>query len=474
MSGKSSFLSQTLQSITTTKMREQDKRRKTFETRKAEILEAAQESSDERKRLSILLSGFKQLSSSNKGVWYVDEDRDSAIRNVTRYVEQSYRDPSVSTTILRQFEDNFRQKLDQESQRFNFADLYYRLLAEWTDAKSEPIVDSEKKEEDLDGSFEHVQKYNLQNLKDKFSSVVFTPLETDEVEIDNYLASFFEDDYAAGLLENTRKQIASFARSLKARPTPFNSIMLKSCIQALLTNDLLNDDAKMTLSEFSTNDVVLDEIADVLNLRFSDLDNWMWEADDGMYYEPRRQVNGKYRIMMDQDILQALFLHYIAVSWCAELKVLFRGLTYDSKFWKGPKQMTGDEKARRYYFSGSRPNTADGIVEDKMSTFRNTFLLSSLPNSLRDGSDPYGDDKDSNDDTKTGLGIRQLLLRQIASDVIIRRALHGDVAVVQSDLQWYATGYVTSLQIELVWQKHLIDPEKHPSCGFQRRCFIAC
>ena len=343
-------------------------------------------------------------------------------------------------TSLGQFESRLRQKLDQESQRFEFADLYYRLLAEWTDAKSEPIVESEKKEEELDGSFEHIQRFNLQNLKDKFSSVVFTPLETDEVEIELYLASLFEDDYAERLLQDIRKGVATFARNFKERTTPFNSAIVKSCIQALLTNDLLNDDAKMTLSEFSTNDVVLNEISDVLNLRFADIDNWSWEADEGMYYEPRRQANGKFRIMMDQDILQAIFLHYVAVEWCVELKQLFTRLPRDTKFWKGPRAMTADERTRSKFFTWSSPRAEQGLVAQQNNAFLETFLLSSLPNSLRDGSDPYGEDKDTDDETKTGLGIRQLLLRQIATDVIIRRALYGDVAVVQSDLQWYATG----------------------------------
>ena len=436
----SSFLSQTLQSITTTKTREQDKRRKTFEARRAKIVEEAQAASDERARLQVLLSGFQKLSSSNKGVWYVDDDRNNAVRNVSRYLEQSHRDPSVSSTLLRSFEENFRNKLDQESQRFAFADLYYRLLGEWTDGKSEPITKSDPKEEELDSSFEHVQKYNLENLRDKFSNVVFTPLETDEIEINQYMASFFEDDHAASILEKLRTEVASFASDLKALASPFNSAVLKSCIQALLTNDLLDDDAKMTLSEFSNNDVVLDEIADVLNLRFSDLDNWTWEADEGMYYEPRRQANGKYRIMMDQDILQALFLHYIAVSWCEKLKSLFRGLPEDYKFWKGSMKMTTDQLDRHRYFTGSTPASAKGLAYEKAATFRDTFLLSSLPNSLRDGSDPYGENNDEGDETKTGLAIRQTLLRQIATDVIIRRSLYGAVAVVQSDLQWYATG----------------------------------
>ena len=217
--------------------------------------------------------------------------------------------------------------------------------------------------------------------------------------------------------------------------------MLQQCIRALLSNDLLNDAAKSTLSEFTTNEVVLDEISDVLNLRFADMDNWSWQADDGMYYEPRRQLNGKYRIMMDMDILQAIFLHYIAISWCGHLKSVFAQLPNDGKFWAMPKHMTQEEKGRHYFFTGSYPSSSDGMTEKQRNTFLTTLLMSSLPSSLADGGDPYGEDKDNADDeTRTGLGMRQMFLRQLATDVLIRRSLHGEVAVVQSDLQWYATG----------------------------------
>lgn len=159
--------------------------------------------------------------------------------------------------------------------------------------------------------------------------MVCTPSETDEVEIDNCLNSLFEDEYAEVKLSHIRTKVARFAAQFKQRANPFDPEVLKQCIRALLTNDLLNNDAKATLSEFSTNDVVLLEIADVLNLRFFDLDK-----EEGMYYEPRKQANGKYRIMMDQDILQALFLHCIAVSWSEMLKQKFSKLANNDKFWR--------------------------------------------------------------------------------------------------------------------------------------------
>ncbi|KAF2259645.1 hypothetical protein CC78DRAFT_524503 [Lojkania enalia] len=439
MSTQSRFLSQTLQSITLTKTREQEKRRKTFENRKAEILQDVQDSHDEGSRIKLLINAFKNLPMSNRGVWYVDDNRESTVSNATSYLEQSQFDPSVSSAVLQGFEKKFHQILEQESQRFKFADLYHRLLIECTEANGAPIVESKLNKEELDGSFEHVQRFTLQQLREKFSNVVFTPLETDEVAIDGYLHSMFEDDHAATVLEECRTRVTKFGGEFISLTSPFTRSAVVDCIHALLTNDLLNDTAKITLNQFSTNEVVLDEIADVLNLRFSDIAQWSWEADEGMYYEPRRQTNGKYRIMMDQDILQAIFLHYIAVKWSSTLKTIFRSLVQDRKFWNEAEEMTTEQRARYAYFTGAKPFVGSSIKQYKISDFQANYFLSSMPSSLKDASDPYGGTSDSDNNPKSGRGIRQWLLRQIATDVIIHRSLYGEVAVVQSDLQWYAT-----------------------------------
>ena len=453
MNSKSTSLSQTLQAITSTKKHEQDKRRNVFETRKAKLLEAINSSDDQRVRLETLLSGFQDLFFNNKSVQHVNNEDKKSVQDMTHYLEQSKCDPSISPHILRRFETRMREKLDQESERYKFAALYYRLLAEWTTADSKPIFESGPKTEQSDGSFEHVQKYTLQNLKDKFSKVVFTPSNTDEVEIDAYLESLFDDEYAEGLLKRLRNSVVNFASEFKRRICPFDKSVLEKCIRALLTNDLLNDDAKATMSDFSKNDAVLGEIADVLNLRFSDIDNWSWEADEGMYYEPRRQTNGKYRIMMDQDILQAIFLHYIAVSWSAHLRGEFASLAMDDKFWRSASKPPMHAQVRHLYFTKQNPSTPASVAYAQRTTFQDEFLLSAMPKSLNHGADPYDENPDPNGDKKSGLAIRQLLLQQIATDVIIRRALHGDVAVVQSDLQWFATGlpHSTLLAVMRFW-----------------------
>lgn len=62
----------------------------------------------------------------------------------------------------------------------------------------------------------------------------------------------------------------------------------------------MSDLKKNTLEEFLKDEVVLAKIADVLNMRFVDLEGWSWDAnlDNGIPVAPCRQLNGKYRIVM--------------------------------------------------------------------------------------------------------------------------------------------------------------------------------
>lgn len=60
-----------------------------------------------------------------------------------------------------------------------------------------------------------------------------------------------------------------------------------------------------------------------------------------------------------------------------------------------------------------------------------------LPASLGAEEGDYEDDSDSRQ--KQPLNVKQLLLRTLGTEVMVQRSLHGEVALVQSDLQLFAT-----------------------------------
>ncbi|KAK1623671.1 hypothetical protein BDP81DRAFT_120432 [Colletotrichum phormii] len=311
-----SVLSKTLQSITDTKIRELEKQRTQYESRKTKILEEAKEYADQGGRISCLLHGVKELYS--KG-----HNDDPSIDNIDNLLAQSKYDTSVPPSILQASEDLLRSKLDVQSHKLSMAHLYSRFVTEWINPGSPMEGTDAAQLSKEDSSFEVIdhQKELLQNLRDQFEKVVFTPLETDEAEINAYLASIFSTRESEKALEDVRQRVAQSSKNFLQRTSPFNKTTLKMCIASLLQQDLLSDEKQAILREFDSNDVVLREIADVLNTRFADFDNWEWDAgEEGVSYLPRQQANGKYRIWMDEDVLQVIFIHWVGIKGCVSLK----------------------------------------------------------------------------------------------------------------------------------------------------------
>lgn len=323
--------------------------------------------------------------------------------------------------------------------------------------------------EDADDSFELVerQRQRLGELVDKFESVVFEPLETDEAEIVSFLDKLFPDEESQKELEKLRKKIADVSTRFMSEAAPFNEESLTSCIKGLLTEDILSDEKQAILRDFLESDIAKSEIADVLNMRFSDLKQWHWDAGkDGIRVMPRRGLNGKYRVWADDDILQMIFVQYIGIRLCNLLKPAlkdFMEVVYSRNVEGHMAPSAADLERRRFYLYNSIRINA--TIEDQRKTdYFAKFFLSQLPateTSLFDGDHKYDDDDDDDDSDDTSntdvvtspqkrSGIKQQLLRHLTAELLIHRLRNvthdtregpgNGVALVQTDLQWYATG----------------------------------
>jgi hypothetical protein len=443
MSSSTAALSRTLKTITLTKIRELEKQRKAYAQSKNAVLQAAKQvDADHRAKISLLLNGVEDLNPSSSSE--VD------LSNIRRWLEQSHFDSSIPDSMLHEFEEQLRSQLDVQTRRLDLGALYSRLLTEWlnpTESGNEQVTFEDPGA--LDGPFEVVEKDRLNQLKDKFKSVVFTPLETEEVEISLYLESLFSGDVGAKALGRLRDDVQRTGSHMLMSDDPFNARTIKWCLKGLLANDLLRDDKKVILQDFLRDEVARTEICDVLNMKFADIKNWQWDAgDEGLPVEPRRQLNGKYRIMMDEDVLDAIFLHYIGMTWCVGMKTILCDVARYTGIWKHQVNVSPYMGDRRRYFLGdhrSRAETNTGVEKERQNMYRDDFFLSQLPSSVYSGDGGYDNDDDPDPDSEDDGGkspkeVKQQLLRLLATEVQLQKTLHGKVAVVQSDFQWFCTG----------------------------------
>ncbi|KAK4242176.1 hypothetical protein C8A03DRAFT_40451 [Achaetomium macrosporum] len=408
MATPTSVLSKTLQSITLSKIRELESRHQSYEARKP-------------RPSRCLLEAVRELQPAAPRAAGLDNPN---LNNIQRWLDH--------------FSRQLRARLDIHSRKLDMAHLYSRLLTEWMD---QPLVEPLPTSDDPDNdSFELVerQRQRLSELVDKFESVVFQPLETDETEIRRFLDSLFPDEESQKELAKLRKRIADESADFMSEAAPFIEQSVTNCIKGLLTEDIVSDEKQAILREFLESDIAKSEIADVLNMRSSDLKQWQWNAGkDGIRVMPRRGLNGKYRFWADDDILQMIFVRYIGIRLCNLLNPAVKA--FMAVVLRRDLEAPSDtDRQRRQFYLNKENHYIHGVEKQRTSDYFEKFILAQLPateSSLFNGDVMYDDDDDSGL-AKGQSSIKQQLLRHLATELIVHRLR----ALVQTDLQWYGTG----------------------------------
>ncbi len=222
----------------------------------------------------------------------------------------------------------FERALTIQSRKYQYASLFGKLVTEWLEHPNEAVAgsyglshaDSDTASQE---SFEQVGRAGMHEQRAEWESLVFNPsAKSDPVAIKDYLSKLFGSTSKAKKLLKT--PLENLKESMKDRIHlgRFTADEVEKCIKGLMNMDLLSRDKRNALVEFQSNPLVLVELADVLNMELDALDSWSW-GDSPIPLEMRRQLNGKYRIFMDEEIVQALFLHFIGTTWAVHLKTLF-------------------------------------------------------------------------------------------------------------------------------------------------------
>ncbi|KAK5038140.1 hypothetical protein LTS07_001609 [Exophiala sideris] len=408
----STALPETLRSVTSTKIQELKRQREQYETGKKQILDEAYHCTDNLKRTKTLLHGACRQA----GIPIIKDDSsksekfDSSNKSHRRCNQQ---------LLLRQAEKDpaFASSLHEHAQFFS------ELVTEWLSASEEPESQVTAKEAIEGSSFESVGRKEMHDQRAEWESIVFSQSNVDQSRVKKYLQELFEtDDSIRGPFKIIRKATTTICDTLWRDASLFDSAHLKTVIQGVLQTDLLSVEKASILKSFRSNKDVLQEVADVLNMRVASLENWQWSTTNGaISVQQRRQLNGKYRVFMDEDVLDALLLHAIGMKWAVHFKSCFTGF-FGSFAWKTPgKNLPKIDQDRRVYFLGGDTGLAARVEEE--------------------GTRAYGDEEDdaSSSTRKSPVETKQSLLHLLITEALIARHLRPGVphAVIRSDFKWF-------------------------------------
>ena len=398
MPSSGSVFSATLQSITTTKLNELSKKRASFDYQYAALQAAAELEKHPLKRLFLLIDGVKTCSSIKTAAVAPDSERlgrvisgstnnrglETDLEILDRLVEQARFDPSISNHILAGWEEKLWQHLDVQSLKHQYATLYGQLVTEWLSFDSHPTAASSYEKIDISEPFEEALHKKLESRAD-WENTVFKPADTDVAAINAYLNALFgkqseEETQVPTALQNLKDEVTNFESNL-SHPPQFTKDELEWTISGLLSSDLLNDEKKAVLKDFLGNQVILSEIADVLNMRMAALDSWSWGGD--VPAEQRRTINGTYNIHLHEDVLQAIFIQFIGVKWSVFLRFALGGFRRHRDVWKSlQKPIPKADMKRRDYYLGFR-RRGSTLQEERQSRYLQTYFMSQLPLNVR-------------------------------------------------------------------------------------------
>ncbi|KAH0603614.1 uncharacterized protein H6S33_007273 [Morchella sextelata] len=443
-----SAFSQTLDSITKTKLRVLKKQNTAFIEQKEQILQSAQAASDQQEKVEILLDGIKSWSTQTK----LGRDPPAYISNIEQLLLQAKYDPTLANSCLQEWEAKIIKDFEFEEVRLQYAELFGKLLMEWVESAGSAGSPATQAATSPDSeSFEKIGRKEMYEQRAIFESKVFTENKVDEKAILSYLQELFTST------KENKAKLEAIREAVKESGDVIGSSKisqedLKLTIEALLTSDLMSNEKKDTLREFKRDEVILGEVTDVLNMHLASVFSWTWEGDNtagfGIPVEMRRQLNQKYRVFQDEEIMQALMLEYIGMQWCGCFRDLFKSM-FSSPAWKPcVGKLSKEHIERRKYFlqenieEFSPKNNPETIEGHRYQSQRDSFFMAQLGTGgtiVNYDSESSGGDTDG-EYLKSALETKQSLLHILSTECLLSTAIHGSFTVVRSDFSWFGPG----------------------------------
>ncbi|KAJ3170133.1 hypothetical protein HDU88_008758 [Geranomyces variabilis] len=439
----------TLRDLTSIKRNELAKQRDAVKALRQELVAPLSAVSDPRARVELLLQDAGKRVKNDRG----DPDRPWAghrstvvrkgsalhteilalagisARNTQRFLAQSNSDSSIQPSTFSTVENRFQKALDAFEIKYSYAILFADLVTE----KSGPMDDSE-----LDASPpEMVGREEMHTQRKEWESLVFSEDNMDEAQILSHLKKVFSSPEAEDALKNCRAQFADFGRELQDGKIDLDA--MKATVDGLASADLLSYQQLAILKQARDSPVLLSELTDVLHLRLSLIESWTWGAEVPL--EMRRQLSGKYRVYMEEELTDALLIHYVGMRFVTKFAALMDSV-YDGSAWTKHSQVNKSRQALWDYYIGHRDETSETLKEKIDETFKQNYFLSAIPRSEREGVAGYdcetraGENKPASRVSRA-VEAKQALLHIIAAEPLIADHVNEELVVFQTDFKWF-------------------------------------
>ncbi|KAJ3133081.1 hypothetical protein HDU90_006423 [Geranomyces variabilis] len=356
--------------------------------------------------------------------------------NVQRFLEQSDHDASIPQGLFSQVELRFRKALRALEVKYEYATLFSDLVTESSAKHTAKAVMTPPTTEG-----EGLTEMRKQRME--WESIVFTPLKREETAILAELEKTFESPEARQSLGILRSLTALFCDRIQNDKICVSR--MKMTVDGLLASDILSDDQASTLKLIRDSPTLLGEMIDVLNLRLASIERWTWETD-AVPLDMRRQINGKFRVFMHEEIAQALLIYYVGISFSTVFAQALDGF-YASTGWRKHNGLAPSDLSQLDSFCGFR-----GVQHSSINTLNSTefgakYFMSMMPRIPEEGGCGAGYDgtadlqatKSPRVESRASKVIlaKQAVLHAIVAETLLSDTLEEELVVVQTDFRWF-------------------------------------
>jgi hypothetical protein len=443
-----STLPTTLKSITATKIVELKKQRRVFEESKSAIGQEVKQRKLGLEKTQALVDGTSRLESvriltdsesDDDAVDYSRSSKAGELRNARRLLHQASVDPAFPGRAVEKIFHDITTTLDLKSVQHQHAQFFSELVTEWISNPEGEVASMDT--DSGPSSFEKVGREEMHEQRAEWERIVFNKTDIDVDALNAYLEKLFKSHKPVTKAhDDMRRAISAFCHALK-NDELFDTDSLKVAIKGLIASDLLSDDKKAILKTFSSNREVLKEVADVLNMRFNSLETWNWtNVNSAIYLEQRRQLNGKYRVFMDEDVLDALLIHVIGMRWANEFKSRFT-VFFNTYAWQRSNNVIPlADRERREWFLGQNENVSKNVPNARREAYARDYFMTQLPETMAEGYRGYDDESDDGvRPRKNPLEIKHGLLHLLITETLLARHLRANrpYTVIRSDFKWF-------------------------------------
>jgi hypothetical protein len=277
---------------------------------------------------------------------------DDDLKIMARYIKQASNNHAVPESKVLKLEQQLRGELGKHLSRLEISTLYCQLLREAFDAGDATASTVARPESpDLEDDFEVVEQ-ELDEVLERFERETFTAEDIDVEELNTYLSSLLETGEDTQKLEELRTNIQAFEADLLSDGLEVDKDFVIWCIMDLLRTGLISEERKTTLEGYLQSPIALRELVSVLNIK--SVRHYYKNSDKGLPVTTLQNAEGQYCIVIQEGVIDSLFLHALGMSWAMKLKSSLNQFRRGSAAFTYP-YASAEEMAKRVYFLDRDP-----------------------------------------------------------------------------------------------------------------------